>query len=286
VSNVSIFQELTSERTRSAGGSGIAHMRFSRVGVQTILDRSYATSPVKLFTTRSLGGACWIYAATLGGGFVGGDAIRMTLDVGPGASALLTTQASTKVYRSLKPASQQISAVVRDDALLAVVPDPIVCYAGADFSQEQRYDLACRANLVVVDWMTSGRHAAGERWAFAHYTSRIHMARGGKRMLYDGLTLQDETDTIAERMGRFDVWASCIITGPRVADAAAAIVDRIAQLPVRAHAEMIESACALAGGGALLRMAGSNVEQVGKRLRTQLHFLQPLLGDDPWARKW
>jgi urease accessory protein len=105
-------------------------------------------------------------------------------------------------------------------------------------------------------------------------------------MLYDGLTLQDETDTIAERMGRFDVWASCIITGPRVADAAAAIVDRIAQLPVRAHAEMIESACALAGGGALLRMAGSNVEQVGNRLRTQLHFLQPLLGDDPWARKW
>jgi urease accessory protein len=261
-------------------------MRFSRSGVQTVLDRSYATSPLKLFTTRNHAGACWVYAATLGGGFVGGDAIRMTLDVGTGASALLTTQASTKVYRSLKPASQQISAVLHQDALLAVVPDSIVCFAGAHFSQEQRYDLAGRANLVVVDWMTSGRHAAGERWAFAHYTSRIQVARDGKRMLYDGLTLQHETDTIADRMGRFDVWASCVITGPRVAEAAAAIVDRVARLPVHAHGDMIESACALAGGGAMLRMAGSNVEQVARHLRSQLHFLQPLLGDDPWSRKW
>jgi urease accessory protein len=261
-------------------------MRFSRVAAQTILDRSYATSPVKLFTTRNYAGACWIYAATLGGGFVGGDAVRMTLHVGPGAIALLTTQASTKVYRSLKPASQQISAIVGDDALLAVVPDPIVCYAGADFSQEQRYDLADRSNLVVVDWMTSGRHAAGERWAFARYTSRIHIARNGKRTLYDGLTLQTDTDTIAERMGRFDVWANCIVTGPHVADAAAAIVERVSHLPVRARAEMIESACALAGGGALLRIAGTNVEQVGKHLKTQLHFLRPFLGDDPWTRKW
>src|SRR5690242_8479859 len=101
-------------------------MRFSRVGVDTILERSYATSPVKLFTTRNHAGACWVYAATLGGGFVGGDAIRMALSVGPAATALLTTQASTKVYRSLRPASQQISAIVHEDGLLAVVPDPVV----------------------------------------------------------------------------------------------------------------------------------------------------------------
>jgi len=261
-------------------------MRFSRSGVRTILDRSYATSPVKLFTTRNHAGACWVYAATLGGGFVGGDAVRMTLDVGAGASALLTTQASTKVYRSLKPASQQISAAVHGDGLLAVVPDPIVCFAGADFSQDQRYDLAGDANLVALDWITSGRHAAGERWAFARYASRIQITRDGKRILYDGLTLQQETDTVAERMGRFDVWANCVITGPRVTDAAAAILDRIAHLPVHTRADMIESACPLAGGGVLLRMAGSHVEQVGRHLKSRLQFLQEFLGDDPWSRKW
>lgn len=261
-------------------------MRFARLGAQTVLDRSFATSPVKLFTTRNHAGACWVYAATLGGGFVGGDAVRLTLDVGPRANALLTTQASTKVYRSLKPASQQISAIVDADALLAVLPDPIVCFAGADFSQDQRYDLARRANLVVVDWITSGRHATGERWAFTHYTSRVQIARDGKRLLYDSLTLQHETDTVAERMGRFDVWASCVITGPAVADAAAAIVRRVAQCPVHANADMIESACPLVGAGALLRLAGSDVEQVGTHLKAHLQFLHPLLGGDPWTRKW
>jgi urease accessory protein len=261
-------------------------MRFSRLGVQTILDRSFATSPVKLFTTRSHAHACWVYAATLGGGLVGGDTVRMTLDVGPGASALLTTQASTKVYRSLQPASQSISAMVHEDALLAVVPDPIVCFAGADFSQDQRYDLAARGNLVMVDWITSGRRARGERWAFARYTSRLQIVRDGKRMLFDCLTLQQETDTIAERMGRFDVWASCAITGPRLADAAAAIIERVAQRPVHAHAVMIESAYPLRGGGAVLRLAGSDVEQIGQHLKSQLHFLRPILGDEPWTRKW
>lgn len=281
---MAVSSELTS--LRAAAVAGTAHLKFSRAGSRTILERAFATSPVKLFTTRNRGAACWVYSATLGGGFVGGDAVRMTLEIGQGATALVATQASTKVYRSLKPASQSISAIVHDDALLAVVPDPVVCFAGADFSQEQHYELGPRADLVVVDWITSGRHAAGERWAFARYSNRIDIARNHRRIFFDGLTLEPETDTVAQRMGRFDVCATCVISGPRVADAAAAIVAALSQAPIHAHAETIESACPLAGGGTLLRVAGISVERVGRLLRTRLDFLPPFLGDDPWTRKW
>lgn len=265
--------------------SGTARLKFSRAGSQTVLERSFATSPVKVFTTRNYGGACWVYSATLGGGFVGGDTVRMTLEVGRESVALLATQASTKVYRSLKPASQWISASIHDDALLAVLPDPVVCFAGADFSQEQRYDVSGRGSLVVVDWITSGRHAAGERWAFSRYRSRIDISRDGRRIFFDSLTLQQETDSVAERMGRFDVCATCVMIGARVADAAAAILQSVSQLPVRTQADTIESACPLTGG-TLLRVAGTNVEEVGRLLRARLAFLYPLLGDDPWSRKW
>jgi urease accessory protein len=272
-------------RLTTPAAAGTARLKFSRAGSQTILERSFATSPVKVFTTRNSGGACWVYSATLGGGLVGGDMVRMTLEVGRDSVALLATQASTKVYRSLKPASQSLAASIHEDALLAVLPDPVVCFAGADFSQEQRYDVAGRGSLVVVDWITSGRHAAGERWAFNRYRSRIDISRDGRRMFFDGLTLQQETDSIAERMGRFDVCATCIMTGARVADGAAAILQSVSQLPVRTHADTIESACPLAGG-TLWRVAGTNVEKVGTLLRARLSFLQPLLGDDPWSRKW
>ncbi len=264
---------------------GTADLRLSRVGSETILERSFATSPVKLFSTGARGAACWIYAATLGGGFVGGDEVCMSLDVGNGATALLTTQASTKVYRSLKPASQTISAAIGEDALLAVLPDPVVCFADADFSQEQRYALAATSDLVVVDWMTSGRQASGERWAFSRYASRIRVERHGRLALLDSVTLQDDLEPVAARMGRFNVSATVVMSGPRVERAGAGIVAAVSELPVRSNADLIESAYAFAGG-VVLRAIGTSVEQVGRLIRTRLDFLPPFLGDDPWTRKW
>jgi len=38
--------------------------------------------------------------------------------------------------------------------------------------------------------------------------------------------------------------------------------------------------------GAVLRVAGEDVENVGRELHRHLKFLAEPLGDDPWARKW
>jgi urease accessory protein len=266
--------------------AGTAHLRFARRGTQTVVERVFARSPVKLFATRAIGGARWVYSATLGGGLVGGDEIRLTVEVEEGARALLATQASTKVYRSRRPASQHVSASVDDDAMLAVIPDPIVCFAGADFSQEQRYDLSARANLVLVDWMTSGRHAIGERWAFQHYSSRIDVRRDGRRIVYDQIILGAGDGSIAERLGAFDVCLTALISGPRISSAAAAIVDAAALQPIERRSSLVVSAFRVADGGALLRIAGTGVEQVGVALRERMGFLVDWLGDDPWTRKW
>ena len=142
---------------------GSAFLTFTRSGPDTVLTRAFATSPVKLIATKGRRPTCWVYTATFGGGLVGGDDIQLRADVTTGARALLTTQASTKVYRSSRQSRQSLDAAVGADAMLAVVPDPIVCFADAHFTQMQRYDLHNRATLIMVDWMTSGRHAAGER---------------------------------------------------------------------------------------------------------------------------
>jgi urease accessory protein len=275
--------DLTETRTPVAG---TAHLRFTRCGTQTVVTRAFARSPVKLFATHPIGGACWVYSATLGGGLVGGDEIRLTVEVEEGVRALVATQASTKVYRSLRPASQHISAFIDHDALLAVIPDPIVCFAGADFSQEQRYDLGTRANLVLVDWMTSGRHAIGERWAFRHCSSRIDVRRAGRRLVYDHMILSADDGSIAERLGTFDVFLTALVTGPQISSAAAAIVHAASLQPIKKRSSLVVSAFRLGDGGALLRIAGSGVEQVGAALREQLRFLLDWLGDDPWTRKW
>ena len=251
-----------------------------------MLTRAFATSPAKLIATKGRGATCWVYTATLGGGLVGGDEIRVRADVTTGARALLTTQASTKVYRSLRPSRQSLHANVEAGALLAVVPDPVVCFADADFTQTQRYALHDDASLVMVDWITSGRHAVGERWAFSRYESRFDIRRGAQRIFFDALVLEPNIDSVVSRMGRFDVLLTAVITGPLVAAAAMDIVARASQAPIRDDLGLVMSAARLRDGGALLRMAGSSVEQMGHALRAHLAFLSPLTGDDLWSRKW
>jgi urease accessory protein len=263
-----------------------AVLEFSRCGSRTALSRSFATSPLKLFATRACGGACWVYSSSLGGGLVGGDEIRLSVDVGADARALVTTQASTKVYRSLKRARLDSASRVADGALLAVVPDPIVCFADADFVQTQRYELGSSASLVMVDWFTSGRHAAGERWAFKRYETRIDVNRDGKPVLIDALVLEGDLDAVADRMGRVDAFATVIISGPLVSAQAADLLDGISRAEVTRRADTVVSAARLRDGGTLLRMAGTDVEEIGRVLRNSLAFLAALVGDDPWSRKW
>ena len=54
---------------------------------------------------------------------------------------------------------------------------------------------------------------------------------------------------------------------------------------MRSGATLLVVASAIEGG-ALLRVAGFESEEVTRVLREQLGFLAGLLGDDPWARKW
>ena len=270
----------------SPRAAGTAYLTFTRSGADTVLTRAFATSPAKLIATRGRGPTCWVYSATLGGGLVGGDDIQMHAEVAAGARALLTTQASTKVYRSPRRSRQMLDATVDGDALLAVVPDPIVCFATADFIQTQRYDLHADASLVMVDWVTSGRHGAGERWAFSRYESRFDIRRGSQQIFFDTVVLEPNIDPVVERMGQFEVLMTAVITGPLVAGAAAGLVIDVSQAPIARRADLVVSAATLRDGGAFVRMAGTSVEQVGQALRRYLAFLSPLIGDDLWSRKW
>ena len=149
-----------------------------RAGERTVVHTAAARSPLKLLLPKNHGVGCWVYVATLGGGLVDGDAIALSVEVERGGCALLGTQASTKVYRSPGGTTQTLHARVASGALLAVLPDPVSCFAGARYAQDLRIDLHdATATLVLVDALTCGRAARGERWAFARYASRPRVRR-------------------------------------------------------------------------------------------------------------
>ena len=82
----------------AAPGTGL--LDVVRVARRSTVRRAYATSPLRFLTPGNHGRAAWVYAASYRGGLLGGDALRLTVRVGSDASAFVSTQASTKVYRS------------------------------------------------------------------------------------------------------------------------------------------------------------------------------------------
>jgi urease accessory protein len=277
------FSVLTSNFPPGAG-----RLQFARVRGETVLTRAVAASPLRVLNPGSAGTSAWVYLATYGGGLVGGDSIDITIDVGPGAVALVATQSSTKVYRSDSGASQRLRARAADGSLLVLLPDPVTAFAGSRYRQEQDVELDDASSLVLVDWMTAGRMASGERWQFNSYTSRTFVRRAGRLLVHDAVSLAPGDGSVADRMNRFNCVATVVVTGPAVLAAAARLAGAINTAPLVRRADLLMSAAPLAGGddGAVLRLAGMSVEQVGVVLRQFLNFVPSLLGDDPWACKF
>ena len=263
--------------------SSAAALAFEVVGGRTVVTRCRAATPLKLLTPRRAGDAAWACASTHGGGLLSGDAVSLSLEAGAGARAALVTQASTKIYPGRPGARQHLNASVAAGGLLVVAPDPVVCYAGARYDQRQEFKLAPSANLVVIDWLTSGRAACGERWRFESYSSRLEIRRTGALELWDALRLDGEEGPLPARLGRFDVLALAAATGPLLRPGAERLLAEIAQRPLTLRAALVVSAAPLGKGGVLLRLAAESFEEAAAELRRALSFVWEALGDDPWS---
>ena len=264
---------------------GQAALDVQLVFGESTVTSALATSPMKLLTPRARGESVWSYTSSFGGGLVAGDRTQLAVNVSGGARCFLGTQSSTKVYRNpaALPCDHVTRAEVTDNSLLVFTPEPVQAFADSHYTQRQEFHLATGAGLVLLDWFSSGRAARGERWAFNHLESRNDIFIGGERALVDPILLN--SDELAERMGRFNCFATLLFIGPSLETASDALLQQIAARPVEKRAALSVSASPVRGG-ALLRVAGEEVEAVRRELSGHLTFLRDILGDDPWARKW
>jgi urease accessory protein len=287
------------------GAPGHATLAFERSGPRTVLRTAYAVSPLRLLTPDNHGEAAWVFLSSFGGGLVDGDHVDIELDVQQRASALLGTQASTKVYRSPGGCGSRLGARVAEGATLTVIPDPVVCFAGARYTQRIDVDLAAGASLFLLDGYTCGRSARGERWEFDAYASRTTVTRGGAPVAIDATRLEKAPlpglaeGSIGGHMGRYDAVLSLLVFGPRFEGVRA----RMLAAPgthggqgggngggngggTGAVGKALVTASPVGADGAILRVFAERFESASRVLRTSFTELAALLGDDPTARKW
>lgn len=211
-----------------------------------------------------------------------GDRIDLRIEAEADTAAFIGTQSSTKVYRSPSGCSQRLEVHAADGAAIAIVPDPVVCFAGARYRQEIDISLAPTASLVLFDGYTSGRAARGERWEFADFESRTTIARGGVAAIIDATKLNPDCGSIAQRMGRFDALVSLAVIGPRFDAVRLAVLAAVSS----PDGTTVVAASPVGHDGAVVRVAANSFENASRALRSSFAALAGTLGDDPFARKW
>ena len=271
------------------GQPGHASLDVSMVFGESTVTSAFSTNPLKLLTPRPRGRSVWTYTSSFGGGLLAGDQTRLDLNLGAGAKCFVGSQASTKVYRNpgQLPCGHVTRATLASESLLVFSPEPVQAFAESVYVQQQEFHLEPGAALVLLDWFSSGRAARGERWEFAHFQTRNDVFIGGDRAFVDSV-LFDPSDgalTATHRGGRFNCFAMLLFMGAAVQDLTARLMIEIAARPIESNASLVCSASPVREG-ALLRVAGTDMEQVGREIHRHLNPLSNLLGDDPWQRRW
>jgi urease accessory protein len=259
------------------------------VAGRSVVVAAQAHSPLRILTPRGAADSAWVFTSTFGGGLVAGDEIELECEVGRGATCLISTQSQTKVYRSAdaQVARQGLAARIHPDAMLLSLPDPVTCFADSIFEQRQHIEMSDSSSLLWLDWLTSGRRARGERWAFRRYAARTDIVVNGSLVFRDAMVLDNSAGPIADetRMGSCDCFASFLLLGPRLAEAASSLLAWTSAQPATGREPILFSASPVSSG-VVVRAAGPTTESVARWLRDRLSFLPKLLGGNPWARKW
>ncbi|XP_034683304.1 urease accessory protein D isoform X3 [Vitis riparia] len=282
-----------------------------KIGGRSTVTRCFSKYPLKFIIPRKVGSsitdAVWIYSLTYGGGIVSGDSISCGFTIGDGCTTVLTTQASTKVYKSVgsKCSEQVLEARIGSNALLAVIPDPVTCFSTARYSQKQVFRVFSDSCLVIVDWITSGRHATGEKWDFELYKSSNHIFLDDQPLFLDTVLLeQGSVSSIAERMKDYQVIAMLVLLGPtlkhiqnQVQEDVKRMMSEQLRFPSTATGRHRSSdhrllkptfiaSCSPFGPkgiGIVVRIAAMTTESVYSFLRHQLAGMEPLLGVPPYG---
>lgn len=194
-------------------------LEFEREEVtgRTVLARSDQDPPLKVVRAFTLeDGAALVHLHNVSGGLLGGDDLSLSVRAGTGASVQLTTTGATRIYRPRRDAVttvQQNEITVGENALLEYLPDAIIPFAGARFSQRTSIELGSGAGLFWWEIFAPGREARGEIFGYEFLESKTDVVAAGRPLAADRIRLEPKKYPVSSlaRMGPYRYWSTFYI---------------------------------------------------------------------------
>ena len=180
---------------------GLADLELAVRGERTRLVGQRVNPPLvvqrALYLDQALSDMAFIYLANPTAGILQGDHLKVRVKVAPGAKAHLTTQSATKVFAMLDgSAFQETELTVEKGAYLEYLPDQVIPFRGAKFSQKTSMAVAPDATLIYRDILAPGRTALGESLAYDSFKSQLAVNTSDGFPIYrEGFSLTPKSRT-------------------------------------------------------------------------------------------
>lgn len=190
---------------------------------------------------------CHIVVLHPPGGIVGGDALRLDLELTPGSRALVTSPGATRWYRSSgEEATQQLFVRARD-AAVEWLPQETIVYDDVRARSEATVELFGSAVFFGWELLCLGRTASGERFERGWFRQRWAIRKEGRLLWSERARLAGADPLLASPVGLDGrvVTATLVLAGvaadPEVLAACRAVTggEPRARVGVTAHAEVI-----------------------------------------------
>ncbi len=134
-----------------------------------------------------------VYLIHIGGGYVDGDTYETRLCLEEESELAVTTQSFTKVYKTpKKPVVQNTTIHLKSNSILHYMPDPLIAYESARFSQETTIHLEDGASFFYKDIITPGWAEDGSVFRYEWIRSKLNVFKNRKRILMDHLFLSPD----------------------------------------------------------------------------------------------
>jgi urease accessory protein len=173
----------------AAAGAALAEQRVDARGALTVrhrlgrtrIERLFQEGAAKIRLPARFGDPLEAVLINTAGGLTGGDRLAWRIAVEAGASAVVTTQACEKVYRSSGGAAAScITLDVGHGASLAWLPQETILFNGSALRRTIEADFAPGARGLIVETALFGRLTMGESVERALFSDRWRIRSGGR----------------------------------------------------------------------------------------------------------
>ncbi|WP_195999292.1 urease accessory protein UreD [Clostridium sp. 1001271B_151109_B4] len=191
--------------------SGFIDLVLDKKDDKTIATKKYYEGLVKVSPTIKMDreNIPTYYLLQLGGGYIEGEKYKNVFRLKDNTRAIITTQASAKVYKCLNgiKTEQETEIGLGKNSILEYITDSVILYKDAIYKQVNNIYLDKSSTLIYSDGITAGWSPDGDKFTYKSVQLKSNVYVNNKLVLLDNLFVNPSENDVT-KLGFFEDYSN------------------------------------------------------------------------------